>query len=139
MFIRFCLYQCVLPCTIPCTVPCFDMEAEIVKQLDELQPFRQHLENYFKEIWSKKQVPNAWRKSKITPIWKNKGSSQDPTKYRGISNSSVLSKVGINIIIKRLSNFYNSQLMRSQFGFRSGMGCPDAIYDKAASRSVICI
>ena len=106
----------------------YDMEAEIVKQLDDLESFRQHLETYFKEIWTKKQVPNAWRKSRITPIWKRKGSSQDPSKYRGISNSSVLSKIGINIILNRLSDFYNDQLMRSQFGFRSGMGCPDAIY-----------
>ena len=34
----------------------------------------------------------------------------------------------MNIILKRLSEFYESQLKGTQYGFRSGVGCNDAIY-----------
>ena len=34
----------------------------------------------------------------------------------------------MNIILKRLSVFYEGQLKRTQFGFRSGVGCNDGIY-----------
>ena len=34
----------------------------------------------------------------------------------------------MNIILKRIANFYNTQLKRTQFGFRSGMGCNDGIF-----------
>ena len=66
--------------------------------------------------------------SRITPIWKKKGNAMDPTKHRGISILSSLGKIGISIILNRISTFYNNQLKRTQFGFRSGMGCNDGIY-----------
>jgi hypothetical protein len=34
----------------------------------------------------------------------------------------------MNIVFKRLSTFYESQLLTTQFGFRSGKGCNDGIY-----------
>ena len=64
----------------------------------------------------------------MTSIWKNKGNAYDPTKYRGISIGSILCKVGMNIAIKRLSNFYEKQIQNNQFGFRSGIGCSDGLY-----------
>ena len=105
-----------------------DIEAEVVKIADSIQSFRQCMEVYFNKIWTDKQIPNQWRTSRITPIWKKKGSAMDPSKYRGISTGSILSKVGMNIILKRISGFYENQLKRSQFGFRKGVGCNDAIY-----------
>ena len=105
-----------------------DIEAEIVKLADSIPIFKEKIKNYFDKIWSENEVPTQWRNSRITPIWKRKGSSLDPSKYRGISTGSTLSKIGINIILKRLSTFYEGQLKRTQFGFRSGMGCNDAVY-----------
>ena len=90
--------------------------------------FLEVLESYFSQIWTATTVPEKWRLSRITPIWKKKGNASDPTKYRGISIGSTLSKIGINIILNRLSEFYESQLSRTQFGFRSGLGCNDGIY-----------
>ena len=39
-----------------------------------------------------------------------------------------LCNIGMNIILKHLSCFYEKQLIRTQFGFRNGMGCNDGIY-----------
>ena len=105
-----------------------DIESEIIKCAEIIPQFKDLLEEYFKQIWTTKEVPEQWRLTRITPIWKNKGSASDPTKYRGISIGSILSKVGINIILKRISCFYESQLKLSQFGFRKGVGCSDGIY-----------
>ena len=105
-----------------------DVETEIIKCAESIPQFKDQLEKYYKEIWTKREVPEQWRITRITPIWKNKGSASDPTKYRGISIGSILSKVGMNIILQRISSFYESQLKLSQFGFRKGVGCSDGIY-----------
>ena len=105
-----------------------DIESEILKCASTIPNLEQSLQQYFKEIWTSKQIPQQWTISKIVPIWKGKGNAMDPTKYRGISIGTVLCKVGMNIILKRLSTFYDEQLKRTQFGFRAGMGCNDGIY-----------
>ena len=106
----------------------FDIESEIIKLASSLPTTINTLHRYYHQIWTTKQIPKQWKLSKTIPIWKNKGSAMDPTKYRGISISSVLCKIGMNIILKRTSSFYENQLKRTQFGFRKGMGCNDGIY-----------
>ena len=105
-----------------------DIEPEIVKLADSVPSFKTAIKIYYTKIWEQIQVPSQWRSSKINPIWKGKGSALDPTKHCGISNSSILCKIGMNIILKRQSDFYNEQLKRTQFGFRGGCGANDAIY-----------
>ena len=105
-----------------------DIEAEIIKCAEDVPQFIDHLERYYNKIWIQTEVPNQWRVSGISPIWKNKGSALDATKYRGISIGSTLCKIGMNIILKRTTSFYDKQLKQNQYGFRSGVGCNDAIY-----------
>ena len=31
------------------------------------------------------EIPNAWKKARVTPVYKNKGSKQDPSNFRPIS------------------------------------------------------
>ena len=104
-----------------------DIESEILKCASTIPNLEQSLQQYFKEIWTSKQIPQQWTISKIVPTWKEKGNAMDPTTYRGIYIGTVLCKVGMNIILKRLSTFYDEQLKRTQFGFRAGMGCNDGI------------
>ena len=105
-----------------------DIEAEIVKLAESIPSFTSAVRSYFAKIWDNVQIPSQWRTSKINSIWKGKGSLTDPSKQRGISNSSILCKIGMNIVLKRHSEFYNRQLKRTQFGFRKGCGANDAIY-----------
>ena len=85
-----------------------DIETKILKLVCSRPLFIEHLERYFHAIWETKEIPPKWTISRITPIWKNKGNTMDPSKYRGISIGSVLSKVGMNVILKRMSFFTNS-------------------------------
>ena len=105
-----------------------DIESEIVKLASSIQDIMNNLKTYFDYIWKEKEIPTQWTISQISPIWKKKGSAMDPSKYRGISISSVFCKIAMNIILKRLESFYESQLKRTQFGFRNGVGCNDGIY-----------
>ena len=89
---------------------------------------KENLLKYYANIWTNKEIPQQWTINRITPIWKRKGSANDPSKYRAISIGSVLCKVAMNIILKRLSTFYESQLKRNPFGFRTGTGCNDGIF-----------
>lgn len=42
--------------------------------------------------------PKAWRESKITPLYKNKGSTADPSNYRSIAVSPPFAKLLMTII-----------------------------------------
>ena len=105
-----------------------DIEAEFLKIALDIPAFLDSLAQYFSIIWTTKQILDKWAISRITPIWKKKGNASDPSKYRGISIGSSLCKLGMTIILNRLSSFYENQLLRTQFGFRSGLGCNDGIY-----------
>ena len=105
-----------------------DIEAEVVKMADSIPEFKCSLENYFNKTWADTQVPNQWRRSRITSMLKKKGNTLNPAKYRGVSIGSVLCKIGMNGILKRLSAFYDQQLKTTQFGFGRGVGCNDGIY-----------
>ena len=75
-----------------------------------------------------KEIPTQWVITRISAIWKQKGSPLDKTKYRGISLGSIIVKIVMNIILTRTSNFYERQLLTTQFGFRTGKECNDSIY-----------
>ena len=105
-----------------------DVETEVLVCATSIPDFTNLLEDYFKNIWTYKEIPDQWRLSRITALWKNKGNAFDPTKYRGISIGSILCKVGMNIALKRLDEFYETQVKANQYGFRRGVGCNDAIY-----------
>ena len=105
-----------------------DVETEMLLVAATIPEFINLLEDYYRHIWTVKQVPNQWRLSRLSALWKRKGSALDPTKYRGLSIGPILCKVGMNIVLKRLDQFYESQLKSNQYGFRRGVGCNDAVY-----------
>ena len=49
------------------------------------------------------KVPEDWRIGLFVPIWKRKGGTQDPGKYRGITLLSHIMKLLERILDKRLS------------------------------------
>ena len=105
-----------------------DIEGEVLKLASTVPEFNDIFTNFLIKMWNEKDVPEQWEISRITALWKQKGSPQDPQMYRGISIGSIVVKVVMNIILARLSPFYESQLLTTQFGFRSGKGCNDGIY-----------
>ena len=57
-----------------------------------------------------------------------KGSSKDPSAYRGLQIGPTLCKLTISIILDRLKSWHDEQLLDQQQGFRSSRGTTDAIY-----------
>ena len=86
------------------------------------------LVEFYDTIWTVKTVPSHFGLGKITAIFKNKGSAKDPSKYRGITVSSVIGTVVVKIILKRLINHYDLALDEGQMGFRPNRGTVDGIY-----------
>ena len=70
-----------------------------------------------------------WRLGNIAPLPKGVSASSDPSDYRPISITPVLSKIFERLLSKRLSKFVesNDMLPNLQFGFRKGRGTCDAL------------
>ena len=79
-------------------------------------------------LWENLDVPESWGNSRLKTISKNKGSKNDPSKYRGRSIGSTICKLVINIILERLRSWYETQLSDEQNGFSKDRGTTDGIY-----------
>ena len=81
-------------------------------------------------IWETKSIPRGWGHSRLVALWKGpgKGKIDDPKTYRGLQIGSSLCKIMIVILISRLKNWYEKQLLDQQQGFRSARGTTDGIF-----------
>ena len=76
------------------------------------------------------RVPTQWCIGIIVPLYKNKGSHDDPNNYRGITLLSCLGKLFTNIINNRLAQYLEdtSILGEEQAGFRAGYSTFDHMF-----------
>ena len=65
--------------------------------------------------------PSAWKIARIVPIFKGKGSRQDPKSYRPVSLCNVFGKCLERLIIEQLVDYieHNNILSNTQHGFRT--------------------
>ena len=107
-----------------------DIPMEYIKHSTESNEFMNEITKMFETIWTTKVIPKDWCHSKLVTLWKgpSKGKATDPTTYRGIQVGSSLCKILITLIINRLKNWYEEQLMDQQQGFRSARGTTDGIF-----------
>ena len=84
----------------------------------------------YETIWTTKAIPKEWGHSKLVTLWKGpaKGKADDPKTYRGLQIGSSLCKIMVTIIINRLKDWYERQLLDQQQGFRSARGTTDGIF-----------
>ena len=75
-------------------------------------------------------IPSNWGHTRLVAIWKgsSKGTIDDANAYRGIQIGSSLCKVMTILIINRLKNWYENQILDQQQGFRSGRGTTDGLF-----------
>ena len=85
---------------------------------------------YFNVILNTGIVPSDWCLGVIQPIFKNKGTSDNPDNYRGITLLSCMSKLFTLLINDRLNAFLESNdfLGNEQAGFRQGFSTIDHLY-----------
>lgn len=84
------------------------------------------LTELMKMIWREETMPEEWRDSVITPIYKEKGDIQDCGNYRGIKLMSHTMKIWEKIIDQRIRQ--ETTIGEEQFGFMPGRSTTDAIF-----------
>jgi len=101
-----------------------DIPSIFLKLAAENVEFLSELTKMYQDVWSTMQVPKLWGHSRLISLWKGplKGKIDDPTAYRGLQIGSTLCKLMVVIIINRIKEWYESQLLDQQQGFRSGRG-----------------
>lgn len=92
----------------------------------------------FAKSMNENQVPNDWKTTNITPIYKGKGSKLDPHSYRPINLCSTVCKVMERIIKKSITNHLekNELINPTQHGFQKNKSCTSnllAYFDKVTS------
>jgi hypothetical protein len=80
------------------------------------------IEHIFAHCIYTSTIPDKWKLSFVTPIFKNKGTESDPYNYRPIGITSVISKIFERYICDRLVDHLESNKLLSdtQFGYRKG-------------------
>ncbi|GBO40569.1 putative RNA-directed DNA polymerase from transposon X-element [Araneus ventricosus] len=73
------------------------------------------------EILKLKYFPNEWKVATIVPIIKPGKNAQDPSSYRPINLLSALSKIAEAIILIRIEDTIDDQLIPYRFGFRKNL------------------
>ena len=83
----------------------------------------------FKYIFDNNMYPEIWRKGIIVPVHK-KGNLNDVNNYRGITLTSIFSKILSMVIDTRLRKWANDNnvLHDNQFGFVKGKSTVDCIF-----------
>ena len=104
-----------------------DIHPELLKICNE-PVTHEIIHHILSNLWENLDVPDSWGNSRLKTIWKNKGSKNDPSKYRGLSIGSTICKLVINIILERLRSWYEAQVSDEQIGFRKDRGTTDGIY-----------
>ena len=86
----------------------------------KIKLFADEICKLYTTIWQTKLIPTNWTHSKLVTLWKgpSKGKIDDPKTYRGLQIGSTLCKILIMIVIGRIKNWYESQLLDQQQGFR---------------------
>ena len=75
-------------------------------------------------------VPECWTLGMIKPIYKNKGSSKDPSNYRPITLISCVGKLFTAILNNRIQSYVegHDKIKNCQSGFRKGYSTIDNIF-----------
>ncbi|CAF0946219.1 unnamed protein product [Brachionus calyciflorus] len=87
--------------------------------------------NIFNNCIRYNQIPNVWKFSIVTPLYKNKGSQSDMNNYRGISILPPISKLFEKLLAIQIEDYFskNSIFFDGQHGFRSGFSCETALHE----------
>ena len=84
----------------------------------------------FRKSLDEGQLPNIWKKAKVTPIFK-KGSRASANNYRPVSLTCILCKVMETLIRNRVLNHMqqNKLICKEQHGFTPGRSCVTQLLD----------
>ena len=94
----------------------------------ESEKLPQYVHEIVRRLWEENELPENWSILRLKPIFKNKGSELDPSKYRGMMVGATVSKILIQILLARTHDHYVASILPSQFGFMPNKSTTDAIF-----------
>ena len=100
-----------------------DLPVEAIMMVADLKP---ELLTYILQRIMANGIPDSWKKSKLIPIFKNKGDILDCDNYRGIKLMSHFMKLWERIFAARLREIVI--IRDNQFGFRPGMLTTEPVF-----------
>ena len=94
------------------------------------EPIMQLITDLFNLVLKTGIIPESWCIGMILPLYKNKGSVDDPDNYRGITLLSCIGKLFTAVINSRLTKYIDAvgALGDEQAGFRHGHSTTDHIF-----------
>ena len=107
-----------------------DNPAAYLKYAAQSEELIDEMVRLYSIVWNTHQIPKSWGYSKLVALWKRsaKGKIDDPKAHRALQIGSTFCKTLIIIVINRIKNWYDCQLLDQQQGFRSGRGTADGIF-----------
>ena len=99
-----------------------EVPAEVYKYCSEI---KEELFNLLSYVWSHECIPESLARGRFVMLWKHKGSTNDPSKYRCICLLNQAYKILANILLARLTAGSTGFLQDWQAGFRPNRGCRD--------------
>ena len=97
-----------------------DVQAELVKLAINSEFFVDEETKFFVALWERKKVLLHFSLGEISAIFKQKGSRRDACKYRGITLSSILINILVNVILVRVSAKYEVFWTRDKWALGLG-------------------
>ena len=91
-------------------------------------PVIQRLHEIFTGVWQNEEMMTDWNLAILIKLYKNKGEKQLCDNYRGISLLNVTSKIFSRIILNRIQQLIDRQLLEVQSGFRAQRSTIDQIF-----------
>ncbi|CAF1437436.1 unnamed protein product [Adineta ricciae] len=92
------------------------------------EPIIHWLFKFFTDIWNSEQMVKEWNMTTLIKLYKNKGDRKICDNYRGIALLNTTSKLFSRIILNRIQNLIDGQLLEIQSGFRSNRSTIDQIF-----------
>ena len=104
------------------------ISAKVLKASNEvLSPM---LTEFFNLCLKTQKMPDEWKTAICTPLFKNKGQSNDVNNYRSISVLPPLAKIFEKILASQIVDYFNAKnlFFEGQFGFRASHSCESALH-----------
>ena len=98
------------------------MHSQVLRELTDI--IAKTVSIIFERSWRTGEVFEGWRKTNVTPVFKN-GNQEDPGNYRLVSLTSIPGKVMEQLIVDVISKLAEKKkvIRSSQYGFTKEKSC----------------
>ncbi|CAM4769447.1 unnamed protein product [Rotaria magnacalcarata] len=103
-----------------------EVTADIIKAGSE--PVLNWLHEIFNGVWENEKMVKEWSSATLVRLYKNKDDKKLRDNYRGVSLLNVTGKIFSRIILNRIQNLVDEQLLEIQSGFRASKSTMDQIF-----------